>query len=381
MTGDAKTPSAGVDEPGQPTAEGQIAGHAPVRPGSKSGAPPATRALQGIFGTHHGTEKTSGGKAAGGSAVRRQIFGQIGVPLFGLVLIGFFATQATNFLTGANIRDVLAQSALPLIVAIGLTICLSMGEFDLSLNGVAGLASVTIAVLLVNVGVPTGVAVLIVLVIGAVVGALNGVLVGYVGLAALIVTIAMNSLLEGMQFVVSGNTQIFGGFPPDIVNFARGDLAGIPNLIIVAVLVAGAAWILLERSTAGRQIRAVGGNAEAARIAGVNVPRIKLIAFMLTAILASLAGLLFSAKQTNAFPLSGLDVLLPSFAACFLGAAMFKLGEFNVPGTIVGVLIAQITANGLTLMSVETYAIYFFQGGILLIAVLFARLVGGGKQT
>lgn len=335
-------------------------------------SPPATRLLRTLLGA----------PGTGSNNVRRrQRFGQLGVPLFGVALIVFFAVQATNFMSGTNIQDILAQSALPLIVAVGLTFCLSMGEFDLSLNGVAGLSSVMLAVLLVHEGMNTVAAIALTLLVGAVVGAINGVLVGYLSLAALIVTIAMNSLMEGSQFVVSGNTQIFGGFPAGIVDFARGKFIGIPNLVIVAAVVAGGAWLVLERSTFGRQMRAVGGNAEAARIAGVNVPRVKLIAFVSTALLASLAGLLFSAKQTNAFPLSGLDVLLPSFAACFLGAAMFKLGEFNIPGTIVGVLIAQITANGLTLMSVETYAIYFFQGGILLVAVLFARIVGGGRNT
>jgi ribose/xylose/arabinose/galactoside ABC-type transport system permease subunit len=191
----------------------------------------------------------------------------------------------------------------------------------------------------------------------------------------------VNSILNGWQFVITDSSQVFGNFPPGFVSFARGDVLGIPNLVLVATVVVLVVWALLERTTLGRQIRAVGGNAEAARIAGVNTARVKVAGFVICAFLAALAGLLFAGKQSSAFPLSGLDVLLPSFAACFIGAAMFKLGEFNVPGTVVGVMITQITSNGLTLMNVPTYASYFLQGAILLVALLFARAVAGRRTA
>jgi ribose/xylose/arabinose/galactoside ABC-type transport system permease subunit len=327
-------------------------------------------------------DDATGDGALDRTARRRAFVGRTGVPLMGIALIVVFAVIADNFLTGDNIKDIFSQAALPLIAAIGLTVCLTMGEFDLSLNGVAGVATVLLAVLVSRSGVPTVPAILIVLASGVVIGLFNGLLVGYLGVAALIVTIAVNSVLSGWQFVITGSSQVFGGFPTGLTNFARGSVVGIPTLVIVAAVVALAAWVLLERTTLGRNLRAVGGNAEAARIAGVNVARIKMAGFVITALLAALAGLLFAARETNAYALNGLDVLLPSFAACFIGAAMFKLGEFNVPGTIVGVLIAQITQNGLTLMNVPTYASYFFQGIILLVALLFARVVvTGGRST
>lgn len=317
------------------------------------------------------------------NARRRALLGQVGVPIMGVILIVLFSIIADNFLTGPNIKDIFRQAALPCIVALGLTVVLAMGEFDLSLNGVAGVATVLLAVLVSRKGVGPVPAILICLGAGVVIGIFNGILVGYFGVAALIVTIAVNSILNGWQFVFSGGAQVFGGFPESLPNFARGSaIIGIPNLVIVAAVVGVLTWLLLERTTLGRQLRAIGGNTEAARIAGVKVARVKLYGFVIVAVLASLAGLLFAARETNAYALNGLDVLLPSFAACFIGAAMFKLGEFNIPGTIVGVLIAQITSNGLILMNVPTYASYFFQGIILLVALLFARLVvTGGRST
>jgi ribose transport system permease protein len=310
------------------------------------------------------------------NADRAALLGQIGVPLILLLLVVVFALTADDFLSGSNIKTIFSDAAFPSIVAVGLTICLVMGEFDLSLNGVAGLATIVVAVLVAREGMSTIPAILITLVgVGLMVGIVNGALVGFLGVNALIVTIATNSALLGLQYVVSGSEQIFGGFPPGFVDFARGDLGPIPNMVVVSVLIALAVWMMLVRSTLCRQMRAIGGNEEAARVAGVHTARTKVWGFALCALLAAVAGTLFAGKQTAAFPLSGLDVLLPSYAACFIGAATFKVGEFNVPGTLVGVMIATITANGLLLQGVANYATYLIQAAILLVALIFARVV------
>lgn len=306
---------------------------------------------------------------------RRRLLGQVGVPVVMALLLLVFSVIADNFLSVDNFKTIASDASLPAIVAVGLTLCLAAGEFDLSLTGVAGFATVTTAQLLSPMNLLTTNAILIVAVLGLLIGVLNGVLVGYVGLPALIVTIAVGAVLNGAQYVVTDSQQIYGGFPEGLVSFCRGSVGSVPNLAIIAAIVAVLAWLTLERSTLGRHVRAVGGNPVAARIAGINNARVKLWVFVISALLTTLAGFLFAGKQTTAYPLSGLDVLLPSFAACFIGAAMFKVGEFNVPGTIVGVAIATITSNGLILMSVPAYASYFFQGAILLAAILFARIV------
>ena len=306
---------------------------------------------------------------------RRRLLGQVGVPVVALLLVAVFSSIADNFLSVDNFQTIASDAALPAIVAIGLTLCLAAGEFDLSLSGVAGLATVSAAQLLSPMNLTTMSAIVIVLGVGILIGMANGFLVGYLGLPALIVTIAVGAILNGAQYVVTDSQQIYGGFPEGLVAFCRGSIGPVPNLALIALVVAVLAWLTLEHSTLGRHVRAVGGNPVAARIAGINNARVKLYVFILSAALTTLAGFLFAGKQTTAYPLSGLDVLLPSFAACFIGAAMFKIGEFNVPGTIVGVMIATITSNGLILMSVPAYASYFFQGAILLAAILFARLV------
>jgi len=304
-----------------------------------------------------------------------EVLAPLGVPIMALCIIAYFTFATPGFLSVGNFTDILSNSALPIIVAVGLTIPLVMGQFDLSIAAVAGVATIIYSQLVAKTGVDPGIAIVATLAAAAVAGAFNGVMVAYVGLSALVVTIATSSFMNGMQFYVSNNIQIYGGFPESLVAFARSSLGRLPTLVIVAALVVLGFWILLEKTLFGRHVKAVGGNAEAARLAGVNVRQTQALGFIICAVVAGVAGVLFANKQAVAYPLSGLDVLLPSYTAAFIGAATFRFGEFNIFGTVVGVLITQITANGLILLGVPNYSTYIFQGAILLVALIFARVV------
>jgi ribose transport system permease protein len=299
----------------------------------------------------------------------------LGVPIMALCIIVYFTFATPGFLSIGNFTDIMANSTLPIIVAVGLTIPLVMGQFDLSIAAVAGVATIIYSQLVARTGVDPGIAIVATLAVAALAGAFNGIMVGYFGLSALVVTIAMSSFMNGMQFYVSNNIQIYGGFPASLVAFARSSVGPVPTLVIVAALVVIGFWTLLEKTLFGRHVKAVGGNAEAARLAGVNVRQTQTAGFIICALAAGAAGVLFANKQAVAYPLSGLDVLLPSYTAAFIGAATFRFGEFNIFGTVVGVLIAQISANGLILLGVPNYSTYIFQGAILLVALVFARVV------
>lgn len=312
------------------------------------------------------------------SATRRalEIAGPFGVPIMTIALIVYFGVTAHGFLTGENLQNVAATAALPAVCAVGLTIPLVMGQYDLSIAACAGLATIVFSVMVARNGMnPVLGFILSFILVGVLVGVVNGTLVAYVGLNALVATIAMQSILNGLQFYVSGNQNIFGGYPQGLVDFTRGKIGPIPTLAVVAGVIVVLAWILLEKTRYGRHVKAVGGNREASRLVGINVRRTEAIGFLIAASLAALAGILFANRQSAAYPLSGLDVLLPSFTAAFIGAATFRFGEFNIFGTVVGVAIVTITANGLSLSGVPNYATYVFQGLILLVALIFARVV------
>jgi ribose transport system permease protein len=309
----------------------------------------------------------------------RRRLGPLGVPAITLIIIVVFALLSGDFLKGDNLQDILRQSALPLIVAVGLTIPVLMGDFDLSIAAVAGFATTVVSVMIARNGLSLPVGFIIMVGAGVGVGILNGVLVSYVGLSALVVTIAVGSILNGLEFAFAGNDQIGSGYPQGFVDFCRSDIGPIPTLFVIALAIAALVWALLERTATGRNIRAIGGNIEAVRIAGINTTKVRILGFALCSGLAAVAGVLYAGQQAVAYPLNGLNVLLPSFAAVFIGAAAFKLGEFNIPGTVVGILIASIINNGLLLINVASWAVYIFQGVILLVALLFARAVASGS--
>jgi ribose/xylose/arabinose/galactoside ABC-type transport system permease subunit len=311
--------------------------------------------------------------------LRRRV-GALGVPIILLVLVLIFQAKSDQFLTVDNIKTIFESAALPAIAACGLTVVLALGEFDLSVQAVAGFATTTVAVLMANQGFALFPAIGVVLLIGALIGLVNGALVAYGRLAALVVTIGMGSLLNGGEFAVSGSQAISSGISPGFVSFARSSVGPVPTLVVVAAVVAVLLWLLLDRTAMGREMRAVGTNADAARFAGVDVRRTIVVGFVIAGAMAALAGILYTGRQGNVYPLTGLTILLQSFAACFIGAAMFRLGEFNIPGTVVGALLASVVSNGLLLANVANYATYFFQGGILIVAILFARVVAGKTQ-
>lgn len=311
------------------------------------------------------------------SIKRRARMAQVAIPLVLIALMVIFQLKNDQFLSGGNLETILESAALPAIVACGLTIVLILGQFDLSFQAVAGLATTTTAALLVMSGVPVLVALLIVIAMGVFIGVVNGVLVARFGLAALVVTIAVGSLLNGTEFAITGSKPV-AGIPVGFTEFARSKVIGIPALVLIAALVGLVLWYVVDKTPFGREVRAVGSNIDAARFAGVNVVRVTIIGFVIVAVCAAFAGFLYTGRQGVIYPLTGLQLLLPSFAACFLGASMFRIGQFNIPGTIIGVLMAQVVINGLLLAGVADYATYFFQGFILIAAILFARFVSGG---
>ncbi len=302
---------------------------------------------------------------------------------FAAILVFFTVMLPDTFLTGRNWLNISQQMSMLIVVAVTMTIVMVMGDFDLSVGSMASLAGV-VAAILFTFGFPVWVAVAVALLVGLAGGALNGTLVSLVGILPFIATLATLTIFSGAAFLISGGRTIFGrDIPTDFSNFARtglplGTIAGqhlkLPNLTIVALVVILIVWVLLEQTTFGRRLYAIGGNAEAARLSGVAVKRLRLIAFALTGIGAALAGLMYASRVASANPTQGSGLMLNAIAAVFLGMTMSEEGEPRVHATVIGVLILGALDNGLTQMSVDSYVRDILVGVIILAAVSSSSL-------
>ena len=297
---------------------------------------------------------------------------------FAAILIFFWVSLPDTFMTARNWLNISQQMSMLIVVAAGMTIVMVMGDFDLSVGSMASLAGI-VAAILFTFDYPIWAAVSVALLVGLAGGAVNGLLISFVGILPFVATLATLTMLSGAAFVVSGGKTISGrAIPESFGNFARegialGDWGGVavslPNLTIVAIVVVALVWVLLEQTTFGRRLYAMGGNIEAAHLSGVAVRRLKLIAFSLTGGTAALAGIMYASRVASANPTQGSGLMLNAIAAVFLGSTLSEHGEPRLLYTIVGVLVLGVLDNGLTQLSVDSYLRQILVGGIILLAV------------
>ena len=269
------------------------------------------------------------------------------------------------------------------VVAFTMTVVMVMNDFDLSVGSMASLAGIVAAVLFAN-DQPIMVGVGAALGIGILGGVFNGFLVSIVGILPFVATLGTLTMFSGLAFLICGGKTIFGqDIPKDFSGFARSGLpldwmgldgVVVPNLSIAAFVVLIVVWFVLEQTAYGRRLYAIGGNMEAARLAGVRVKLLRLSAFAITGLGAAAAGLMYASRVASANPTQGGGLMLNAIAAVFLGMTMSEEGEPKVFATLVGVLILGILDNGLTQMSVDSYVRQILVGAIVIAAVASSSL-------
>lgn len=298
--------------------------------------------------------------------------------VIGIVVV-FGALYPNTFLTRENLMvNVLETVSFLAIVAAAQTIVMVVGDFDLSVGGLAALATSFTGAMLTTTtlaGDPQGpafvpLAVGIGLAVGLLCGIVNGVLVAFLGVMAFIATLGMSQVYTSLARYRVDGQPVYGLVEDGFVAIARGQTLGISNKIWITVLIAGAIWILLDRTVLGRRMYAVGGNAEAARYAGIDTRRVRLIAFALCGVGAAAAGILQAASTATANTTATSPWMLQSIAAVFLGMAMFRGGRPNLPGTILGVILLRLIDNGLNFTDIDDYLQSAISGAVIVIAVL-----------
>ena len=294
------------------------------------------------------------------------------------VLAAFIATFAVwlpdKFWTEANFRAMVNSQAIVLLLALAATIVLRTGDFDLSIASVMTLTASTAAVIVED-GRSLWLVFVVALAVGVVVGLLNGFLVVKIGVSSFITTLGMMTALTGAAIAVTGSRQIFNLEGP-MLTIARHKLLDFPlrtwyGWALVVVL-----WYVYERTPIGRYLVFIGGSRDAARLAGLKVDGIRIAAFLASSILAALTGIVLAGFLGGIDPNIGPGFLLQPFAAAFLGATALHIGRFNAVGTVIAIYLLVVGITGLTLLGAERWVNEVFNGGALVLAVMFARLVG-----
>ncbi|WP_061938226.1 ABC transporter permease [Aureimonas sp. AU22] len=293
-----------------------------------------------------------------------------------LAMIAAFAVLSPRaFPTLNNFTNVLNQASLTMIIAAGLTLAVVVGELDLSVGFAASLHGILVTGLIVSNGLPIPLAILIVLCAGALIGLVNGLIVTKIKVNSVIATLGVGTILTGLAFAYSAGVPIVSGVPEAFLQLSLGRwLFGIPNNIVIMALVVGGLWVLVERSALGQEIQAVGGNPAAARLAGIDVDRIKILGFVISGVCAALTGILLASRLGSGTASAADSYLLTAFAAVFLGSATLRDGEFHILGTLIGALIIAFGFNGLNIFGAPTFSQYVLQGAILILAVGLSSL-------
>jgi ribose transport system permease protein len=295
--------------------------------------------------------------------------GRFGVPAILVVVATVFSIlRPSSFATWENYRAILDTNSEIVILALAAMLPLIAGEFDLSVPANAGFANVVVLGLTVNQGLSAWVAVVVAVVASAVVGVVNGVVVVFFKVSAFIATLGMASILSAIDLWYTDGGQILNG-PESLTRLSRNSALGLPLPLIYTLIVGALVYLTVSRLPVGRKLYAVGGNRRAAELTGIRPSRYLLAAFVASGLLAGVAGVILGARLGSATTDSTTSLLLPVFAAVFLGATTIQPGRFNTLGTWVSAYFLAIVISGLQHVSAPLWAEPMFNGCVLITAV------------
>lgn len=292
---------------------------------------------------------------------------------FGAVLIFFAMTIGDKgFLTVANLFNITRTSSMITIMAVAMTLIISAGELDLSVGSIAALAALAAGLAIeAGYGVMGGVAAA--LVSGLIVGALNGFFVTVVNIPSFLVTLGMMQFVRGVDMRVTYTKPVPIANPTFNAIFGSGSVGPFPSLFVWSILVVALGHVVLKYTPFGRAVLASGGNPLAARYSGINTARVKFICFLITAVAASLAGLLYSGMMQTARYTFGAGAELAAIAAVILGGTSLFGGKGSIIGTFIGALLIATINNGLIILGLDVSEQNMVAGAIIILAVAFGR--------
>jgi ribose transport system permease protein len=293
------------------------------------------------------------------------------VPFLILIFIMILFTLMTpKFMTIGNITILLRQVSFAGISAVGLMFVMIAGGIDLSIGSQIVFTNVLLAIMMVDWKLPTGLAIPLILLVGTGLGAVNGFLCIKLKIHPLIITLGTSAIFKGFGYIINHSRNIMG-FPDSFRWFGQGYVLGVPVPIIVMVVVALIGSFILTRTYFGRQVFALGGNEEAARLAGVNTDRMKVILFMICGFISAITAVLLLSRVFAGQTITGQGTEFDCLTAALLGGVSFKGGEGTIFGLMVGIVIIGVLNNAMQLASFPDFSQTVVKGAVLLIAVAF----------
>jgi ribose transport system permease protein len=301
-------------------------------------------------------------------------FGLIGI--WGLVAVVFAILEPTTFLSSGNAAIIFGSQSVLLVIAMAALLPSVNGDFDLSLGAVSSLTSMIIAILNVQHHMPIVYACVVGVTIACLIGLINAIFVVLLDNDALIVTLGTSTFWVGAIFAISASNTI-GTVSSGLTHWVWGiQVLGIPILFYYGLVIAAVLWYLLDSTPFGQRALFVGQSRDVARLSGIGVDRIRIFGFVAGAGLAGIAGILYIGTTGSADPSGGgVPLLLPAYAAVFLGATVIRPGRFNALGTAIAVYFLATGIAGLQLLGAQQYVQSLFYGVALVGAVVISRLI------
>ncbi|GHU61136.1 ribose ABC transporter permease [Spirochaetia bacterium] len=300
--------------------------------------------------------------------VKSLIVGKFGIILALVVLCGIFGIMSPIFLSWGNVSNILIQSGTNAVIAAGMTFVVLAAGIDLSVGSIVALSSVLGAMVMMRTGsVFSGV--VISLCFGLLCGAINGVFVAILDFPPFIVTLSTMWLYRGSAYVITRGQAIVN-LPEKNMGLALGRFLGLPYIVWLVIAVYGICYMVLSRITFGRKIYAVGDNAEAARLSGVNVRGVRFSVFTISGFLAALGGVILMSRLNSGQPVAGQAFEMSAIAAAVIGGtSLTKGGIGSIGGTLIGALFISALLNGLVILNVSAFWQQVFMGIVVLCAI------------
>ncbi|HET7879565.1 MAG TPA: ABC transporter permease [Acetobacteraceae bacterium] len=295
-----------------------------------------------------------------------------------IVVMTVLSLISPYFLTASNLYNVMDQSVVTGMVALGQTLVILIGGIDLSVGALAGVTGIVLGLACHAVGLFGGIAAC--LCAGAIAGLINGAIVTYGGVAAFVVTLGMMAIARSTAYVLSGASSI-SDLPAGLADISTGMLAGLPSDFICLLVAYAACWVFLTYAKGGRTLYAIGSNVEAARVAGLSIALWSVFAYVVSGVMSAIAAIFLASRVLSIDPIGGSGLELDAIAAVVIGGASLFGGRGSIIGTLLGVFIMVFIRNGLNLLNVSPYWQGTAIGAIIIAAVLVERLLSGRGRT